>query len=198
VAEDHGLSNSEAGVKAAECIELVLLLGADHKELFDGVQSLLLAPQFDDVGFRDNTLCKPPHRVLKGGREQQHLAIGASRRLPLYTDALVLMALSCDHHIGLVQNKHRDLFGVDHFEFDAPVHQRAWSPNNNLLLHSHFLTSVAANRIRQFNFRIKFPHLLDHLTDLKSQLIRGSETKALKQQTSVKTVLKKPWMDLGM
>ncbi|KAJ0064808.1 hypothetical protein NL108_015290, partial [Boleophthalmus pectinirostris] len=118
MAEDHGLCDGEADVQVAEGGELVFLLGADHIELFYCVQSLLLALQSNDVGFRDHALGKLPHRVLKGGGKQQHLTV----------------SLCSDHHVGLVQHKHRDLLRVDHFVFSAPVEQCAGGPDHYLLL----------------------------------------------------------------
>ena len=67
LAEDHGLCDGKTPINIAESGELVLLLLAEHIELLDGVQSLLLALQLNDVGVGDNPLRKSPHRVLEGG-----------------------------------------------------------------------------------------------------------------------------------
>ena len=75
VAEDHGLGDGDGSVDVAERLELLLLAGALHVVLLDGVQSLLLALQLDDVGVRDDALGEVPHRLLEGGREEQHLAV---------------------------------------------------------------------------------------------------------------------------
>lgn len=75
MAEDHGLCDGEAGVQITERCELLLLVLTDHVELLDGIQRLFLALQPDDVCIRNNRLCKLPHRVLKGCREKQHLAV---------------------------------------------------------------------------------------------------------------------------
>ena len=75
MAEDHGLCDGKAAVEVADCVKLVLVLFTDHKELLDVVQSLFLALQLDDVRIWDDTLCKLPHGVIEGSREQQHLAV---------------------------------------------------------------------------------------------------------------------------
>ena len=46
-------------------------------------------------------------------------------------------------------------------------------------------TSVAPDGVHQLDLRAKLPHLLHHLTDLQSQLVRGSDAEALKAQTSM-------------
>lgn len=74
MAEDHGLGDGQATVEVAEGRELVFLVFAHDKKLFDGVQGLLLTPQSDDVGVGHHLLSKPPHGVLKGGGEEEHLA----------------------------------------------------------------------------------------------------------------------------
>lgn len=158
MAEDHGLCDGEAAVQIAERRELVLLLLAQHVELLDRVQRLLLALQPDDVWVGNHLLRKPPHRVLKGGGEQEHLTVpgqlsaggeNGRRSLlwdgsslfecdrflpPVDTDALVPVTLRGDHHVGLVQHKHADLLGVDDFVFGAPVQDGAWSPDDNVVL----------------------------------------------------------------
>lgn len=49
-------------------------------------------------------------------------------------NALVPVTLGGDHHVGLVQHKHRNLFGVDELVLGAPVEDGAWCPDDNLLL----------------------------------------------------------------
>lgn len=75
MAEDHGLCDGKAAIQVTECCELVLLLFTEHIELLDGVKRFLFALQPDDVGIGDHLLCKPPHRVLEGRREQEHLTV---------------------------------------------------------------------------------------------------------------------------
>lgn len=60
--------------------------------------------------------------------------------LPLDADALVLVALSCYHHVSLVQNKHLDLLGVNELQLGAPVQDGPGGANDNLL--TDLLTSV--------------------------------------------------------
>uniref|UniRef100_A0A3B3ZTA6 Uncharacterized protein n=1 Tax=Periophthalmus magnuspinnatus TaxID=409849 RepID=A0A3B3ZTA6_9GOBI len=158
MAKDHGLCNGEAGIQVTQGGELVLLLGANHIELFDCIQRLLLALQSDDVGFRDHALCKPPYRAY----------------------ALVLVALCGDHHVSLVQHKHRNLHWVDHSVFGAPIEQHSI---RKVAKYIFLDASFQLNMIINFDLRIKLPHLLNHLTDLKSQLICGSEAQALKATT---------------
>lgn len=57
--------------------------------------------------------------------------------LPLDADALVLVALCCDHDISLVKHKYHYLLGVYEFEFTAPVQHGTWCANNNLFLQLH-------------------------------------------------------------
>lgn len=44
-----------------------------------------------------------------------------------------MVALSCYHHISLVQNKHLDLLGVNELELGAPVQDGPGGTNDNLL-----------------------------------------------------------------
>lgn len=48
-------------------------------------------------------------------------------------DALILMALSSYHHVGLIQNKHLDLLGVNELELGTPVQNSSRGANDNLL-----------------------------------------------------------------
>uniref|UniRef100_A0A8C6HLG2 Uncharacterized protein n=1 Tax=Mus spicilegus TaxID=10103 RepID=A0A8C6HLG2_MUSSI len=146
MAEDHGLGDGDGPIQVAQGLELLLSVTAEDVVLFDGVQSLLLALQLDDVGVWDHLLGKLPHRVFKGGREKQHLAVsGQHPFLPLDADALVLVALSRYHHISLVQNKHLDLLGVNELQLGAPVQDGPGGANDNLPI--LLLTFVASNSI---------------------------------------------------
>lgn len=49
-------------------------------------------------------------------------------------DALVPMALRRDHDISLVEHEKADFLWVDEFILAAPIQERAWGPDNNLLL----------------------------------------------------------------
>uniref|UniRef100_A0A3B3DT61 Uncharacterized protein n=1 Tax=Oryzias melastigma TaxID=30732 RepID=A0A3B3DT61_ORYME len=90
--EDHGLSDGDGSVDVTESLKLLLLAVTQHIILFDGVQSLLLPLQFDDVGLRNDALSKVPDRLLERSRKQQHLA-----------------------------NKHFDLLWIYKLELAAPV-----------------------------------------------------------------------------
>lgn len=79
MAEDHGLGDGDGAIDVAQSQELLFFAVTQHVVLLDGVQSLLLALQFDDVGFGYDALGKAPHRLLEGGREQQHLAVLGQR-----------------------------------------------------------------------------------------------------------------------
>lgn len=120
------------------------------------------------------------------------------------------MALHRNHHVGFIQHKHGDLLGVEGLLFGAPVVDGARRPDDDLLLHlgsfRHWKnadrlktliltenpsnanahgavrTSVAPDGVHQLDIRAKLPHLLHHLTDLQSQLVRGRDAKALKAQ----------------
>uniref|UniRef100_A0A8C4W4Z0 Uncharacterized protein n=1 Tax=Gopherus evgoodei TaxID=1825980 RepID=A0A8C4W4Z0_9SAUR len=143
--EDHGLGNGDGSIYITESLELLPSIITQNIVLLDGVQRLLLSLQFDDVGVRNNFLGKFPHRIFKGGRKQEHLAIsGKGTRifpfpqaaqmtawgcsLPLNADALILMALGCYHHVSLIQDKHFNLLGVYEFQFGAPVQDRGVFP----------------------------------------------------------------------
>uniref|UniRef100_A0A3P8XK23 Uncharacterized protein n=1 Tax=Esox lucius TaxID=8010 RepID=A0A3P8XK23_ESOLU len=138
VTEDHSLGDSDGSIDITECCELLLFIAAEHVVLLDGVQSLLLTFQLDDVGVWHHPLCKLPHRVLKCGGEQ-----------PLDSDALVLVTLCGDHDVSLVQHKDADLLGVDDLEFGAPVQDRARCPNDDLLLELHPSVHWSAHRDTQ-------------------------------------------------
>uniref|UniRef100_A0A3P8WL00 Uncharacterized protein n=1 Tax=Cynoglossus semilaevis TaxID=244447 RepID=A0A3P8WL00_CYNSE len=134
MAEDHGLCNCKAPVQIAEGFKLVFLLLADHVELLDCVQCLLFSLQLDDIGVRNHLLCKLPHRILKGRREKQHLAV-LGQLPPLDSNALVTMTLRGDHHISLIQDKQSDVFGVNILELGAPIENCAWCSDDNLLIY---------------------------------------------------------------
>uniref|UniRef100_A0A8C6XZG8 Uncharacterized protein n=1 Tax=Naja naja TaxID=35670 RepID=A0A8C6XZG8_NAJNA len=129
VAEDHGLGDGDGPVDVAEGLELLLPAVAEDVILLDGVQRLLFPLQLDDVGVGNHLLGKLPHRVLEGGREEQHLPLLPS---PLDADALVLVPLGGDHDIGLIQNKHPDLFGVNELELGTPVQDGARCADDDL------------------------------------------------------------------
>uniref|UniRef100_A0A670ZIE9 Uncharacterized protein n=1 Tax=Pseudonaja textilis TaxID=8673 RepID=A0A670ZIE9_PSETE len=129
VAEDHGLGNGDGPVDVAEGLELLLPAAAEDVILLDGVQRLLLPLQLDDVGVGNHLLGKLPHRVLEGGREEQHLPLRPS---PLDADALVLVPLGGNHDVGLVQNKHPDLFRVNELELRTPIQDGARRADDDL------------------------------------------------------------------
>uniref|UniRef100_A0A8C4HDY9 Uncharacterized protein n=1 Tax=Dicentrarchus labrax TaxID=13489 RepID=A0A8C4HDY9_DICLA len=152
----------------------------DHVELLDGVQRLLFALQPDNIGIGNHLLCKPPHRVLEGCREKQHLTVSLKGNPPMDTYALVPVTLCGDHHISLVQHKHGDLLGFDEPVLGAPVEDCAWCSNDNLLLqldYGYILTSVAPNTVGKFHIRAVFPHLLDDLSNLQSKLVCWRDAK---------------------
>uniref|UniRef100_A0A8C1V875 Uncharacterized protein n=1 Tax=Cyprinus carpio TaxID=7962 RepID=A0A8C1V875_CYPCA len=176
--EDHSLCDSDSSVDVTECVELVLFAVAEHVVLLDSVQGLLFSLKLDDVGIWHNPLCKFPHRVLKGGREDS----------PLNADALVLVSLCGDHHIGLVQNKHFDLFGVDELQLNAPVQNRPRCADDDLLLDLNAtLHWQRAQHICQFDFWIKLAHLLNDFPRLQSQLICGRNAQTLQDRHRLDT-----------
>uniref|UniRef100_A0A3B4GXU2 Uncharacterized protein n=1 Tax=Pundamilia nyererei TaxID=303518 RepID=A0A3B4GXU2_9CICH len=122
--------------------------------------------------FRNNLLCKPPHRVLKCCREKEHLTVHR-QSAPVDSNALVPVALGGDHHISLIQHKHGDLFGVNELVLGAPVVDCARCTNDNLLeyKHYHILTSISPNGICQLHIWTKFPHLLNDLTSLQCDVL---------------------------
>uniref|UniRef100_K7BL55 V-crk sarcoma virus CT10 oncogene homolog (Avian)-like n=1 Tax=Pan troglodytes TaxID=9598 RepID=K7BL55_PANTR len=131
MAEDHGLSNGDGPVEVTQGLELLVSAAAQDIVLLDGVQGLFLTLQFDNVWVWDHFLGKLPHRVFKGGREKQHLAVPGQH--PLDADALILVALSGYHDISLIQNKHLDFLGINELELGAPVQHGPRGANDNLL-----------------------------------------------------------------
>uniref|UniRef100_A0A8C4ZW28 Uncharacterized protein n=1 Tax=Gadus morhua TaxID=8049 RepID=A0A8C4ZW28_GADMO len=121
VAEDHGLGDGDGSVDVAEGLELLLLAGALHVVLLDGVQRLLLALQLDDVWVGDDALGEHTEWCPR----------------PLDADALVLVALRGDHDVRLVQHKHLDHLGVDELKLDAPVQHGPRGADDDLLLELH-------------------------------------------------------------
>uniref|UniRef100_A0A8C5HRX8 Uncharacterized protein n=1 Tax=Gouania willdenowi TaxID=441366 RepID=A0A8C5HRX8_GOUWI len=146
VAENHGLGDGDASIDVTQSLELLLLAVTQYIVLLDGVQGLLLPLQLDDVGFGHN-FCF--HK-------------------PLNANTLVLVTLCGNHDVSFIQDKHLDLLGVYEPKFTAPVQHSTRCANDDLLLH---LTFISSDGVNQFNLRIVFSHLLDHLTSLKSQLI---------------------------
>uniref|UniRef100_A0A8C6NNI6 Uncharacterized protein n=1 Tax=Nothobranchius furzeri TaxID=105023 RepID=A0A8C6NNI6_NOTFU len=142
VAEDHSLCDRQASVQITERVELVLLPTADYIELLDGVQGLLFPLQLDDVRIRNDSLCKLQHRVLECCREKQHLTVFAY----------------------FIQHKDGNLLGVNHLVLCAPVQNRPWCSNHNVLLQNTFCPS---DGICQLYIWAELPHLLYHLAGLQ-------------------------------
>uniref|UniRef100_A0A8D2M6L7 Uncharacterized protein n=1 Tax=Zonotrichia albicollis TaxID=44394 RepID=A0A8D2M6L7_ZONAL len=82
--------------------------------------------------------------------------------VPLNADALVLVALGGDHHICLIQHKHLDLLGIDEFQFGTPVQHGAGRADDDLLRDL---------LIRKFQLWVEVPHLFNHFSCLKCQLV---------------------------
>uniref|UniRef100_A0A8C9QEE1 Uncharacterized protein n=1 Tax=Spermophilus dauricus TaxID=99837 RepID=A0A8C9QEE1_SPEDA len=123
MAEDHGLCDGDGPIQVAQGLELLISVIAQDIILLNGVQCLLLTLQFDNVGVWDHFLGKLPHRVFKGGREKQHLAVpGQHPFLPLDADALILV------------NKYLDPLRVNEPELGAPVQDSPRGTNDNLLI----------------------------------------------------------------
>ena len=78
--------------------------------------------------------------------QEEALEVPLVQFLPLYEDALVLVAVSCYHHVSLVQNKHLDLLGVNELQLGAPVQDGPGGANDNLL--TDLLTSVHCGKTR--------------------------------------------------
>uniref|UniRef100_A0A8C2U8U2 Uncharacterized protein n=1 Tax=Coturnix japonica TaxID=93934 RepID=A0A8C2U8U2_COTJA len=179
VAEDHGLGNGDSAIDITESTELLISAIAQHVILLNSVQCLLLSLQFDNVWVRNNFLSKFPHRIFKISREE---CIPAApmlhlQYLPLNADALILMALGCYHHICLIQDEHFDFLGIDELQFGAPVQHSARCANDNLLL-----TFIASDSICKLQLWVKLPHLFDHLSCLKCQLVCWGKAQALRGQ----------------
>uniref|UniRef100_A0A3Q1GPC7 Uncharacterized protein n=1 Tax=Acanthochromis polyacanthus TaxID=80966 RepID=A0A3Q1GPC7_9TELE len=168
MAEDHGLCYGKAPIQITERRELCLLVLTGHIELFNVVQRLLFPLQLDDIGVRNHSLRKPPHRVLKGCREKEHLTVLCQ----LSASALVLMTLRGNHHISLVQHKHSNLLGVNVLVLGAPVKYYNCG---------HLLTSVPTNGVLHFHIWTKLPHLLNYFANLQCKLVRRRDTKTLKE-----------------
>uniref|UniRef100_A0A8C7Z596 Uncharacterized protein n=1 Tax=Oryzias sinensis TaxID=183150 RepID=A0A8C7Z596_9TELE len=169
--EDHGLSDGDGAVDVTQSFKLLLLAVTQHIILFDGVQSLLLPLQFDDVGLGNNALSKAPDGLLKCSRKQQHLAV--FRHSPLDSYTLVLVTLRGDHDVGFIQNEHFDLLWIYKLELAAPVEHGTRRADDYLFLMEEGLTFISSDCINQLDFRVIFAHLLDHLASLERQLISG-------------------------
>ena len=74
--DDDGLAYGDATVNVAESLVLVFPVPAQHVVLSDVVQGQLLFSSLDNIGVRNDSLGKLPHRVFKGRRKQEHLALG--------------------------------------------------------------------------------------------------------------------------
>uniref|UniRef100_A0A6I8RDW2 Uncharacterized protein n=1 Tax=Xenopus tropicalis TaxID=8364 RepID=A0A6I8RDW2_XENTR len=171
MAEDHGLRDGYGAVDVAQSSELILAAMALDVVLLDGVQSLLLPLQLDDVGFRHNLLGKSPHRFFKSSGEEKHLAVPGQHppisHSLLDADALILVSLSGDHHVCFIEHKHLNLLGINKPEFGAPVEHRSRRADNNMLwnllpaLHS-ILTFLSSHSVGQFDIG-ELPHLFNNL-----------------------------------
>uniref|UniRef100_A0A8C3JYW9 Uncharacterized protein n=1 Tax=Calidris pygmaea TaxID=425635 RepID=A0A8C3JYW9_9CHAR len=176
VAEDHGLGNGDSAVDITESLELLISVIAQNVILLNSVQRLLLSLQFDYVWVRNNFLKSTPAvptvQNSYNGKKQKSPRATYGESLPLNADALVLMALGCYHHIGLIQDEHFDFLGIYEFEFGTPVQ------------HSRFtlLTFIASDSVGKFQLRIKLSHLLNHLSCLKCQLVCWGKAQTLEGQ----------------
>lgn len=102
MAKDHSLSNSQAAIQITQGCELLLLISTQNIKLFDGVQRLFLPSQPDDIWVGNHSLCKLPHRVLKGCREKQHLTL--LTELPTFKQTII--------RCGVFKSLHRVLKGT--------------------------------------------------------------------------------------
>uniref|UniRef100_A0A8C4JVB8 Uncharacterized protein n=1 Tax=Dromaius novaehollandiae TaxID=8790 RepID=A0A8C4JVB8_DRONO len=169
--EDHGLGNGDSAVDITESLELFVSVIAQNVVLLNSVQCFLLSLQFDNVWIRNNFLSKLPHRILKSGNLHR-------KSSPLNADALILMALGRYHHISLIQDKHFDFLGIYEFQFGTPVQHSARFCRWYFTL----LTFIASDSVREFQLWIKLPHLFNHFSCLKRQLIRWGKAQTLKGQ----------------
>uniref|UniRef100_A0A8C6GS41 Uncharacterized protein n=1 Tax=Mus spicilegus TaxID=10103 RepID=A0A8C6GS41_MUSSI len=160
LAENNGLANGDATVDVTEGLVFAFPVLTQHVILPDVVQGQFLFSQLDNIGVRNDSFSKLPHRVLKGCRKEEHL-----RTKPLDTDALIGESLGVNHHICFIQDKHTDLCQINHPR----------STNNNLLEH----TSVSSNGIHHFNIHAELAHPFNHTTGLQSQFIGRSQAEAL-------------------
>jgi hypothetical protein len=74
LAEDNGLANGDATVDVTEGLVFAFPVLTQHVILPDVVQGQFLFSQLDNIGVRNDSFSKLPHRVLKGCRKEEHLA----------------------------------------------------------------------------------------------------------------------------
>uniref|UniRef100_A0A8C9L308 Uncharacterized protein n=1 Tax=Pavo cristatus TaxID=9049 RepID=A0A8C9L308_PAVCR len=156
VAEDHGLGNGDSTIDITESTELLISAIAQDVILLNSVQRLLLSLQFDDVWVRNNFL------------KQKHLAV------PGEHPARESKVSSIPTQHPAISYKHFDFLGIDELQLGAPVQHSARCANDNLLL-----TFIASDSICKLQLRVKLPHLFDHFSCLKCQLVCWGKAQAL-------------------
>ena len=119
LAENHGLTNGHDTVDVGDGDELGLGGGAVNPVLANVIDRLFFASEPDDDGVSNDVFGKGHDGKVISGAEQHHLAGG--RQVLVDADGLVLVALSGDHHVGLVQHEHRNLLQVKESILDGPV-----------------------------------------------------------------------------
>ena len=102
VTEDDGLANGDHAVDVGDAAILGIRVIAVDVILLDVAHGLLLPPQLDGDGVGHNVLCEIHHVLIVSGGEEKHLTLGTE--VLVDPDGLVLVSLSGDHHVCLVQS----------------------------------------------------------------------------------------------
>uniref|UniRef100_A0A803Y109 Uncharacterized protein n=1 Tax=Meleagris gallopavo TaxID=9103 RepID=A0A803Y109_MELGA len=167
VAEDHGLGNGDSTIDITESTELLISAIAQNVILLNSVQRLLLSLQLDNVWVRNNFLSKFPHRILKSGTN--HGKIKGIHRCPRTPTKLILVT-SNSYSVQMFKNHYVPvLYCTQGKSFSFAVCWWCFS----------LLTFIASDSICKLQLRVKLPHLFNHFSCLKCQLVCRGKAQAL-------------------
>ncbi|KAI0558376.1 eukaryotic translation initiation factor 4A [Gracilaria domingensis] len=137
VAEDDGLRDGERLVEVAQRVKLPLLLLDVDVELANAVEAEAVALDQHGDGLRHELFGHFQHVGRQRGRHQHHLHGG--RRVAINVVHLLLEAHG-EHLVGLVDEQHGELFGVQHVSLHHVVHAARRAADN-----VHAAAAEAAN-----------------------------------------------------
>lgn len=157
--KDDRLANCDDTINVLDRLVFFVLIPATDIILNDVIQRLLFTQQFDDNRIFHNMLGKFHHRAIIGCGKQQHLTgrlqLSESKKKIISnlfdticskrdelrvqyslvdSNALVLMTLCCNHHVGFIQHEHANLFYIEYAELAAPIEHLSGRTNDDVVI----------------------------------------------------------------
>lgn len=176
--ENDRRADSEQAVKLDEVGVLLLIITAVHVQLLDTLDGQLLLVKGDFIGVRGKLGGISVNVEGERGGKQNNLDI--PREHSLDTNALIAKALLVEHVVGLVQDQHLELGGVEDASLDHFM-DGARSSNHDSSCHP-LGTSRSICRDRSSNAKAfkELSHHVDDTDDLTCELTGRSENQGLR------------------